>query len=162
VPSRGAWLTDQRSSQRFSLSIDAKFEFGRRRWDQQERCNSVSQTDAPSRSGFNQPADLKRRNASADGGTERVDDTIGRIVSIESYFVELEILSVNGHDIDQECTVLSSLDELELRDTVFFKPLEAAKDHYKKVRADIASQEAGKHERGNKVVDFGVPRPKRR
>jgi hypothetical protein len=62
----------------------------------------------------------------------------------------------------QEGTILSSLDELELRDTVFFKTLEAAKDHYKKVRADIASQEAGKHGRGNKVVDFGGHRPKRR
>jgi hypothetical protein len=50
-------------------------------------------------------------------------------VSIESCFVELAILSVNGHDIEQECTFLSSLDELELRDTVFFKTLEAAKGH---------------------------------
>jgi hypothetical protein len=91
-----------------------------------------------------------------ENGPER-DDTIGKIVSIESRFVELEILSVNGHDIEQEGTILSSLDELELR-----KTLEAAKDHYKKVRADIASQEAGKHGRGNKVVDFGGPRPKRR
>ena len=91
-----------------------------------------------------------------ENGPER-DDTIGKIVSIESRFVELEILSVNGHDIEQEGTILSSLDELELR-----KTLEAAKDHYKKVRADIASQEAGKHGRGNKVVDFGAPRPRRR
>ena len=82
--------------------------------------------------------------------------------SIENCFVELEILSVNGHDIEQEGTILSSLDELELRDTVFFKTLEAAKDHYKKVRTDIASLEAEKHGRGNKVVDFGAPRPKRR
>ena len=96
-----------------------------------------------------------------ENGPER-DDTIGKIVSIESCFVELEILSVNGHDIEQEGTILSSLDELELRDTVFFKTLEAAKDHYKKVLADIASQEAGKHGRGNKVVDFGAPRPERR
>jgi len=44
---------------------------------------------------------------------------------IESYFVELEILSVNGHDIEQKYNVLSSLDELELRDTVFFKTLDA-------------------------------------
>jgi hypothetical protein len=94
-------------------------------------------------------------------GPER-DDTVGKIVSIESFFVELEILSVNGNDIEQECTILSSLDELELRGTVFFKTLAAAEDHYKKVRADIASQEAGKHGRGNKVVDFGGPRPRRR
>jgi hypothetical protein len=98
----------------------------------------------------------------ADENCPERDDTIGKIVSIESCFVELEILSVNGTDIEQEGTILSSLDELELRDTVFFKTLEAAKDHYKKVRADIASQEAGKHGRGNKVVDFGGPRPKRR
>jgi hypothetical protein len=77
-----------------------------------------------------------------ENGPER-DDTIGKIVSIENCFVELEILSVNGHDIEQEGTILSSLDELELRDTVFFQTLEAAKDHYKKVRADIASKEAG-------------------
>jgi hypothetical protein len=96
-----------------------------------------------------------------ENGPER-DDTIGKIVSIESCFVELEILTVNGQNVEQEYTVLSSLDELELPDTVFFKTLEAAKDHYKKVRADIASQEAGKHGRGNKVVDFGGPRPKRR
>ena len=55
-----------------------------------------------------------------ENGPER-DYTIGKIVSIESCFVELEILSVNGHNIEQEYTVLSSLDELELRDTVFFK-----------------------------------------
>jgi hypothetical protein len=75
-------------------------------------------------------------------GPER-DDTVGKIVSIESFFVELEILSVNGREIEQECTILSSLDELELRGTMFFKTLAAAEDHYKKVRADIASQEAG-------------------
>jgi hypothetical protein len=75
-------------------------------------------------------------------GPER-DDTVGKSVSIESFFVELEILSVNGNEIEQECTILSLLDELELRGTVFFKTLAAAKDHYKKVRADIASQEAG-------------------
>ena len=96
-----------------------------------------------------------------ENGPER-DDTIGKIVSIESFFVELEILSVNGNEIEQECTILSLLDELELRGTVFFKTLAAAKDHYKKVRADVASQEAGKHGRGNKVVDFGGPRPRRR
>jgi hypothetical protein len=95
-----------------------------------------------------------------ENGPER-DDTIGKIVSIESCFVELEILSVNGHDIEQECTILSSLDELELRHAVFFKTLEVANDHYRRVRAEIASQEAGKHERGNKVVDFEAPRPKR-
>src|SRR6201986_4974064 len=49
-----------------------------------------------------------------ENGPER-DDTIGKIVSIESCFVELEILSVNGTDIEQEGTILSSLDELELR-----------------------------------------------
>ena len=96
-----------------------------------------------------------------ENGPER-DDTIGKIVGIESCFVELEILTVNGQNVEQEYTVLSSLDELELPDTVFFKTLEAAKDHYKKVRADIASQETGKHGRENKVVDFGAPRPKRR
>jgi hypothetical protein len=36
-----------------------------------------------------------------ESGPER-DDTIGKIVSIESCFVELEILSVNGHNIEQE------------------------------------------------------------
>jgi hypothetical protein len=96
-----------------------------------------------------------------ENGPER-DDTIGKIVSIESYFVELEILSANGHDIEQKYNVLSSLDELELRDTVFFKTLDAAKNHYKKIRTDIASQEAGKHGRGNEVIDFGGPRPGRR
>jgi hypothetical protein len=94
-----------------------------------------------------------------ENGPER-DDTIGKIVSSESCFVELEILSVNGHDVEQECTILSSLDELELRDTVFFKTLQAAKDHYKKVRADPGTKEAGKHGRGNKVVDFGALQPK--
>jgi hypothetical protein len=87
-----------------------------------------------------------------ENGPER-DDTIGKIVSIESCFVELEILSVNGHDIEQECAILSSLDELELRHTVFFKTLEVANDHHRRVRAEIASREAGMHERGNKVVD---------
>jgi hypothetical protein len=96
-----------------------------------------------------------------ENGPER-DDTIGKIVSIEGFFVELEILNVNGQDIEQDCTALSSLDELELRGTVFFKTLEAAKGHYKKVLADTASQEAGTHGRGNKVIDFGTPRPKRR
>jgi hypothetical protein len=89
-------------------------------------------------------------------------DTIGKIVTIEGFFVELEILNVNGQDIEQDCAALSSLDELELRGTVFFKTLEAAKDHYKTVLADSARQEAGKHGRGNKVIDFGLPRPKRR
>jgi hypothetical protein len=56
-------------------------------------------------------------------------------VSIESCFVELAILSVNGHDIEQKYTVLSPLDELELRDTVFFKTLEVANGHYRRVRA---------------------------
>jgi hypothetical protein len=77
-----------------------------------------------------------------ENGPER-DDTIGKIVSIESFFVELEIFSVNGHDIGQECTILSSLDELELRDTVFFKTLTAAKDHYKKVRAALRPRKLG-------------------
>ena len=48
-----------------------------------------------------------------ENGPER-DDTIGKIVSIESRFVELEILSVNGHDIEQEGTILLSLDEVGL------------------------------------------------
>jgi hypothetical protein len=39
-----------------------------------------------------------------ENGPER-DDTIGKIVSIKSCFVELEILSVNGHDIEQQCTI---------------------------------------------------------
>jgi hypothetical protein len=77
-----------------------------------------------------------------ENGPER-DDTIGKIVSIESCFVELEILSVNGHDIEQEYTVLSSLDELELRDTVFFKTLEAAKDHYKKYVPTLRARKLG-------------------
>jgi hypothetical protein len=98
----------------------------------------------------------------ADENGPESDDTIGKIVSIESFFVELEILNVNGEDIEQKCTILSSLDELELRDTVLFKTLEAAKEHYQKVRADIAGPEAGKHGHGNKVVDFGAHRPKRR
>jgi hypothetical protein len=50
---------------------------------------------------------------------------------------------------------------LELRHTVFFETLEVANDRHRRVRAEIASQEAGTHERGNKVVDFEAPGPKR-
>jgi hypothetical protein len=89
------------------------------------------------------------------------DDAIGKIVTVESGFCECQTLSVNGHDVDQDCTFLASLDQLELRDTLFFTTLEAAKDHYKKVRADLAGSEAGKRGPG-KVVDFSSPRPKRR
>ncbi len=95
-----------------------------------------------------------------ENGPER-EDTIGRIVSMESYFVEIEILSVNGKDIEQECTILSSLDELELRGTAFFKSAEAAKDYYQKVRADIEGKETSKRGHGSKVIEFGSPRPKR-
>jgi hypothetical protein len=94
--------------------------------------------------------------AADDYGPE-CDDVIGKIVTIESGFCECQTLNVNGHDVEQDCTFLASLDQLELRDTLFFTTLEAAKDHYKKVRADIAGPEAGKKGRG-KVVDFASPR----
>jgi hypothetical protein len=98
--------------------------------------------------------------AADDYGPE-CDDAIGKIVTIESGFCECQTLNVNGHDVEQDCTFLASLDQLELRDTLFFTTLAAAKDHYKKVRADMAGPEAAKQGRG-KVVDFASPRPKRR
>jgi hypothetical protein len=79
-------------------------------------------------------------------------------VSIEGCFVELEILTV----MTSSKSVLFCHRSMSWsRHTVFFETLEVANDHHRRVRAEIASQEAGTHERGNKVVDFEAPGPKR-